>query len=515
MAHPEWVFYGLDDGVFAADTLASGLIEAKFRTGEPGVFVPCLPSLNTGGLVILWSTESFAEGPGAVHVDGSPSQRMNVRRGPRAPTSCLGIGYICPNPVSSEPRGLAFGLCAQCANGRPPTPTRYSVIPIRRPCYPGVPRRVRIVHVSDTHNTLATIHAQGRIPDGDILVHTGDATNGRTVEDSESECAAFGDALAALPHRFKLVVAGNHDIPHPTGRGRQNAQAADALAMLTSHVERAPGGVLIHESWAYVLGLVFAGHPFTNVDTTHRDRELALANAFLIRNGARFPPCDPADPETTAASVAFKGEMAVDVLLTHMPVAGHFDHAPGGGGGGGGSARWGCKAAATAVMDRRIPLALFGHVHSNIGVESDGLTLFSNAAMLDGGPASVIDIVYMEDMLTYTPAVVPAVGSGNVSDAGVECGAVGAAGGGGDVRSTTQLSVAAAPGGDGAGTETEGDGRASTSHRSSGSMAASGSRGQRCGSGGDVAGSGSGQGVMASTAAAGVGGGLAPPENES
>lgn len=60
---------------------------------------------------------------------------------------------------------------------------------------------VKIVCISDTHtNTLA-------IPNGDVLIHAGDLTNNGSVEEIQQQL----DWLASLPHREKIVIAGNHD----------------------------------------------------------------------------------------------------------------------------------------------------------------------------------------------------------------------------------------------------------------------------------------------------------------
>lgn len=61
----------------------------------------------------------------------------------------------------------------------------------------------RIILLSDTHNA----HDEIVVPDGDILIHAGDATNTGTAE----EIAAFAGWFAKLPHRHKIFVAGNHD----------------------------------------------------------------------------------------------------------------------------------------------------------------------------------------------------------------------------------------------------------------------------------------------------------------
>lgn len=61
---------------------------------------------------------------------------------------------------------------------------------------------VRFVHLSDTHGS------QIDVPDGDVLIHTGDISRGRgTFED----CHAFEAWMQTLPHKTKILVPGNHD----------------------------------------------------------------------------------------------------------------------------------------------------------------------------------------------------------------------------------------------------------------------------------------------------------------
>ncbi len=61
----------------------------------------------------------------------------------------------------------------------------------------------RIVCLSDTHNCTNEID----VPDGDILIHSGDATITGTVE----EVKLFNDWFAGQPHKNKIFIAGNHD----------------------------------------------------------------------------------------------------------------------------------------------------------------------------------------------------------------------------------------------------------------------------------------------------------------
>lgn len=62
----------------------------------------------------------------------------------------------------------------------------------------------RIVHLSDTHNS----HRMLLVPQGDIIIHSGDATNGGT----EREVLDFLDWFGRLNFKHKIYVPGNHDI---------------------------------------------------------------------------------------------------------------------------------------------------------------------------------------------------------------------------------------------------------------------------------------------------------------
>ena len=85
------------------------------------------------------------------------------------------------------------------------------------PLQRGANTRMRLVFVSDTHNKLGKV----KVPDGDMLFHCGDFT----MKGDLGQVQAFNNELGALPHPFKVVVAGNHDFPFE----KQNAEARAAL----------------------------------------------------------------------------------------------------------------------------------------------------------------------------------------------------------------------------------------------------------------------------------------------
>lgn len=63
---------------------------------------------------------------------------------------------------------------------------------------------MRFVCVSDTHSLHWRI---SDISGGDVLIHAGDCLGAGTLENVED----LNDWLGTLPHRHKIVIAGNHD----------------------------------------------------------------------------------------------------------------------------------------------------------------------------------------------------------------------------------------------------------------------------------------------------------------
>ena len=62
---------------------------------------------------------------------------------------------------------------------------------------------MRIVAVADTH----TFTEHLVVPDGDVLVHAGDMCRAGSLD----ELRGVVRWLRSLPHRHKIIVAGNHD----------------------------------------------------------------------------------------------------------------------------------------------------------------------------------------------------------------------------------------------------------------------------------------------------------------
>jgi 3',5'-cyclic AMP phosphodiesterase CpdA len=86
---------------------------------------------------------------------------------------------------------------------------------------------VRIVCISDTHGQ----HARLSVPDGDVLVHAGDFM---AFGDAPKEVVDFNHWLGKQPHRFKVVIAGNHDLMFERHPGAAKELLSNAIYLENS-----------------------------------------------------------------------------------------------------------------------------------------------------------------------------------------------------------------------------------------------------------------------------------------
>jgi hypothetical protein len=90
--------------------------------------------------------------------------------------------------------------------------------------------QVRIVCISDTHGQ----HAKLGVPAGDVLVHAGDFM---AFGDAPKEVVDFNHWLGKQPHRFKVVIAGNHDLMFERHPGAAKELLSNAIWMEVSEAE--------------------------------------------------------------------------------------------------------------------------------------------------------------------------------------------------------------------------------------------------------------------------------------
>jgi Icc-related predicted phosphoesterase len=216
---------------------------------------------------------------------------------------------------------------------------------------------VKIVAVADTH----LLHDELVVPDGDVFVHAGDMCQRGDMP--ELQCAIAW--MRSLPHRHKVVIAGNHDFPfleHPV-------EARRAL--------EDEGIVYLQDSEVTIDGVRFWGSPWQpefNDWAFNLPRGQALADKWaLIPEG-------------------------LDVLVTHGPPRGIGDQGPVAG-------RLGCEDLLARVRVVKPRLHLFGHIHQDGGAWLLGATLFANVTTWECERApTVIDLTDDEVVADAPPA---------------------------------------------------------------------------------------------------------------
>ena len=199
----------------------------------------------------------------------------------------------------------------------------------------------RLVCLSDTHNC----NEQISVPDGDILIHSGDAT----ITGTRHEIKLFSDWFAALPHRHKIFVAGNHDWLF-----EQDRDEAQRILDL--------GIVYLQDSSAEVEGLKLYGSPW---------QPRFYDWAFNLNRGAEIAEKWRSIPD------------AIDVLITHGPPNGILDEV---------ATKWGIENAGCEELRRRVEeitafgylkLHIFGHIHGGYGLHEAYGMRFVNASSCD------------------------------------------------------------------------------------------------------------------------------------
>ena len=218
---------------------------------------------------------------------------------------------------------------------------------------------MRVVCVSDTHGRHGAID----VPEGDLLVHAGDAT----MRGEGDEIDRFNQWLGTLPHRHKLVIAGNHDWLF-------ERRPDEARRRLTN-------AVYLQDAEAVVEGRRVWGSPW---------QPWFLSWAFNLRRGAPLRAKWDLIPPGT------------DVLLTHGPPHGVRDRVRGLVARGltlatGHRPNVGCEELGRAVARVRPRLHVFGHIHEGYGREERDGTVFVNASACDESyrpvnPPIVVDL---------------------------------------------------------------------------------------------------------------------------
>ncbi|KAI0692017.1 metallophosphoesterase domain-containing protein 1 [Cerioporus squamosus] len=194
---------------------------------------------------------------------------------------------------------------------------------------PSQPNSIRVVCISDTHNTH---RAQPALPDSDILIHAGDLTQSGTVEELDDVLAW----LASQPHPHKLLIAGNHDV----------AFASPDICV------RIPQGLTYLKDSAAEVSV--RGRTLRVYGSPHTPKQGSWPFQYPRIRPASYSPSSGEQVNEVWSSIP----PATDILVTHGPPFGHLD-----------VNGFGCYALLQAVWRVRPRLHVFGHIHGGRGVK--------------------------------------------------------------------------------------------------------------------------------------------------
>jgi len=191
---------------------------------------------------------------------------------------------------------------------------------------------MRIVAIADTHG----LHNSIVIPGGDVLIHAGDFTSHGTLDNLIDFCTW----LETLPHKHKVIVAGNHD------------QIAQKMPLAVRDCMMRSGATYLIDEATTIEGVKLFGSPWTPsfmnwYFMANRGKEIAKKWAMIPKNTA--------------------------VLITHGPPAAVLDAVDG--------LPQGCYDLLQKIEEVQPLFHVFGHIHEGYGTEKrDFGTMFINAS---------------------------------------------------------------------------------------------------------------------------------------
>jgi Icc-related predicted phosphoesterase len=207
---------------------------------------------------------------------------------------------------------------------------------------------LKIVVISDSHMQ----HAELDIPDGDVLIHAGDALGRGTY----SEAVKFNEWLGTLPHKHKIYVPGNHDELFEVNPEQGKLTMTNAIVLIDEYIE--------------IEGVKIYGSPWTK----------------------KFYDWSFMKPDHQLQPIWEKIPEGLDILITHGPPYDILDHNRQGD-------LCGSMTLRLEVIKKAPKFHVFGHIHEASGVikMANNNTTFINAAVLneyynEGASARVFEV---------------------------------------------------------------------------------------------------------------------------
>jgi Icc-related predicted phosphoesterase len=200
---------------------------------------------------------------------------------------------------------------------------------------------MKIVAISDTH----ALHARmtQAIPEGDILIHSGDLTDIGALNDVKS----FADWSKDLPFKHKIIIAGNHDFCFDPDSPRNNY-----IPNVEEYLTYA-GWIYLFDSEYKIGNIKIYGSPW---------QPWFYDWAFNKKRGQELADIWAKIPEDT------------DILITHGPPYGILDQTFRG-------EKVGCEDLLRRIKQIKPKIHIFGHIHEDYGIKQSNGTMFMNSSI--------------------------------------------------------------------------------------------------------------------------------------
>jgi len=250
---------------------------------------------------------------------------------------------------------------------------------VKHPEGPPPPNKLRFVCMADTHSL--TPHMKLPVPEGDVFIHAGDFTRCGAL----SEVKEFNNWLGKLPHKHKIVIAGNHELSFDPKFGDLDLSSAHTggLTCRSGHIGESP----------LLLSRKFIKAENKNENQIRCPMQEELTNCTYLEDssvtieGLKIYGT-PWQPEFSGWAFNLpRGSACLEkwnripedthILVSHTPPLGFGDLCSTG-------VRVGCVELLNSVQRRIKPkYHIYGHIHEGYGVRSDGQILFINASTCD------------------------------------------------------------------------------------------------------------------------------------
>ena len=191
----------------------------------------------------------------------------------------------------------------------------------------------RLVLISDTH----FLHHEVDVPDGDILIHAGDSLGHGTLDELKN----VNEWLGSLPHKYKILISGNHDWCF-----EKDNKAARQLVT---------NAIYLQDSAVKLSGFKIYGSPW---------QPRFFDWAFNLDRGEPLAKVWAKIPDDT------------DILVTHgapYKILDRTEH----------NIDTGCEDLLRRIEAVKPRLHLFGHIHEGYGEREIAGTKFVNASICD------------------------------------------------------------------------------------------------------------------------------------